>query len=42
VATAALRVSLTVWLAKQRGPKLVDLLDRAFARLATGFEPPAR
>ena len=42
VATAALRVSLDVWLAKQRGPKLVDLLDEAFARLATGFAPPAR
>jgi len=40
VATAALRVSLDVWLAKQRGPKLVDLLDRAFARLASGFGPP--
>jgi len=42
VATAALRVSLDVWLAKQRGPGLIALLDQAFARLATGFEPPDR
>jgi AcrR family transcriptional regulator len=42
VATAALRVSLDVWLAKQRGPRLVDVLDRSFARLAGGFGPAAR
>jgi hypothetical protein len=42
VATAALRISLDVWIARKRGPGLPELLDGAFARLATGFEPVPR
>jgi AcrR family transcriptional regulator len=39
--TAAMRVALDVWLADERGPGLVALLDRVFARLAAGFDPDA-
>lgn len=41
MATAALRVSLDVWISDERGPGLVVLLDRAFDRLASGFDPDA-
>ena len=37
VATAAMRVSLDAWVADASGPDLDELLDRAFARLASGF-----
>ncbi len=37
VATAALRVSLDVWVDDADGPDLDVLLDRAFAQLASGF-----
>jgi AcrR family transcriptional regulator len=37
VATAAMRVSLDVWVADADGPELDVLLERAFARLASGF-----
>jgi AcrR family transcriptional regulator len=39
VATAALRVALDAWVADASAPDLGVLLDDAFARLATGFEP---
>jgi AcrR family transcriptional regulator len=42
VITAALRVSLDVWIGRKRGRGLLDLLDDAFARLATGFQPVPR
>jgi len=38
VATAALRVSLDVWVSDERGPDLAVLVDRAFARLAAGYD----
>jgi AcrR family transcriptional regulator len=38
VATAALRVSLDAWVADADGPDLDALLDRAFGRLASGFD----
>ena len=41
VATAALRVSLDVWVADTRGPDLTVLVDDAFGRLAAGFERAA-
>jgi AcrR family transcriptional regulator len=37
VATAAMRVSLDVWVAEPDGPELDILLERAFAQLASGF-----
>jgi AcrR family transcriptional regulator len=37
VATAAMRVSLDAWVADADGPDLDVLLERAFARLASGF-----
>jgi AcrR family transcriptional regulator len=37
VATAALRVTLDAWIADEAGPDLEVLLDRAFARVASGF-----
>ena len=37
VATAAMRVSLDDWVANAAGPDLDVVLDRAFARLASGF-----
>lgn len=42
VATAALRVSLDVWVADARGPDLTVLVDQAFGRLAAGFDHAAR
>jgi len=39
VATAALRVALDAWVADPSVPDLGVLLDDAFARLATGFDP---
>jgi AcrR family transcriptional regulator len=39
VATAAMRVSLDVWVAEPDGPDLDVLLARAFAQLASGFGP---
>jgi AcrR family transcriptional regulator len=41
VATAALRVSLDAWVAHADGPDLDALLDRAFGRLASGFDRAA-
>jgi AcrR family transcriptional regulator len=41
VATAALRVSLDAWVADADGPDLDALLDRAFGRLASGFDRAA-
>jgi AcrR family transcriptional regulator len=38
VATAAMRVSLDTWIADTSGSDLDVLLDRAFARLASGFD----
>jgi AcrR family transcriptional regulator len=38
VATAAMRVSLDQWIADAAGPDLDAVLDRAFARLASGFD----
>jgi AcrR family transcriptional regulator len=40
LATAAMRVSVDVWVADASGPDLEVLLDRAFGRLASGFDPP--
>jgi AcrR family transcriptional regulator len=40
VATAAMRVSLDAWVADADGPDLDELLDHAFARLASGFAGP--
>ncbi len=37
VTTAAMRVSLDEWVANTAGPDLDVVLDRAFARLASGF-----
>ena len=42
VATAALRVSLDVWTADARGPELDVLFDRAFTRVAAGFDRAPR
>jgi AcrR family transcriptional regulator len=39
VATAAMRVALDVWIATESGAELDELLDDAFARLASGFAP---
>jgi AcrR family transcriptional regulator len=39
VTTAALRVALDAWVADSSAPDLGVLLDDAFARLASGFEP---
>jgi AcrR family transcriptional regulator len=39
VATAALRVALDAWVADPSAPDLGVLLDDAFTRLATGFDP---
>jgi AcrR family transcriptional regulator len=39
VTTAALRVALDTWVAEPGPPDLGALLDDAFARLASGFEP---
>jgi AcrR family transcriptional regulator len=39
VTTAALRVALDAWVADPSGPDLDVLLDDAFTRLASGFEP---
>jgi AcrR family transcriptional regulator len=39
VTTAALRVALDAWVADPSAPDLGVLLDDAFARLATGFDP---
>ena len=41
VATAALRVSLDVWVIGARGPDLTVLVDEAFGRLAGGFDRAA-
>ena len=42
VATATLRVTLDDWIAAPGGPDLDVLLDRAFRRLASGFDPGPR
>jgi MftR C-terminal domain len=39
VCTAAMRVSLDAWIADASGPDLDVVLDRAFARVASGFGP---
>jgi AcrR family transcriptional regulator len=39
VGTAALRVALDAWVADPAAPDLGVLIDDAFARLATGFDP---
>jgi hypothetical protein len=36
-----MRVSLDAWIADTSGPDLDTLLDRAFARLAAGFDHAA-
>ena len=40
--TAALRVSVDVWVADPSGPELDVLLDRAFARIERGFATDVR
>src|SRR4051794_16796123 len=42
LATAAMRVSVDVWVADPSGPELDVLLDRAFARLGRGFAADLR
>ena len=42
VGTAALRVSVDVWVADPSGPELDVLLDRAFARIERGFATDVR
>ena len=41
VSTAAMRVSLDAWVADASGPDLDERLDRAFARVASGFASTA-
>jgi AcrR family transcriptional regulator len=41
VTTATFRVALDVWVSDPSSPDLVVLLDEAFGRLASGFDPPS-